>query len=137
MHNFGEFLREAIAAADSVLEPKTVKSLVHNYGTEYVNVLKYTHSSPELGETIGQTETIKAQVVHAVREEMAVKLGDVLFRRTDIASGGWPGDAPVKICAEVMGAELGWDRARTQKEVENTRACFFSNGSKTWRKSIL
>jgi hypothetical protein len=53
---------------------------------------------------------------------MAFNLEDIMLRRTDIATGGHPGEAAVKTCAELMGAELGWDEDRMEKEIELVEA---------------
>ena len=63
---------------------------------------------------------IKAEVVHAVREEMAEKIGDVVFRRTDIGTGGHPGEEALRECARVMASELGWDGDRVRREIDET-----------------
>ena len=62
-----------------------------------------------------------AEVVHAVREEMAVTLADVALRRTGLAASGWPGDAVVAAAARLVAREAGWDATRTAREVEALR----------------
>lgn len=56
------------------------------------------------------------------REEDAVTLVDVLYRRTAL---GWRPKidlADVRRCAEAVGSELGWDKARIEDEIQKTRA---------------
>lgn len=68
-----------------------------------------------------------AQVVHAVRHEAAVRLGDLVFRRTDLAAAGLPAPGALDAAAAAMGAELGWDEERRRREVtdvEGTMARF-------------
>jgi glycerol-3-phosphate dehydrogenase len=67
---------------------------------------------------------IKAEVIHAVREEMAHKLGDVVFRRTDLGTGGHPGATALQGCAELVAAELGWSKERIQQELAEVEARF-------------
>jgi glycerol-3-phosphate dehydrogenase len=67
---------------------------------------------------------VKAEILHGVREEMAHKLTDVIFRRTTLGVAGNPGDACLRICAAIMAQELGWDTTRTQREVEEVRGVF-------------
>ena len=104
--------------------PETLKALVYNFGSEYHAVLKYAEKTPSLAETLGTSRVIKAEVVHAVREEMAQKLSDVVFRRTDLGTAEFPGDAALAGCAGVMAKELGWDNRRLQAELEQTRDAF-------------
>jgi len=53
---------------------------------------------------------------------MAVKLGDVVFRRTDLATGKDPGEEALRSCAELMAAELGWDNNKTESELDEVRS---------------
>jgi hypothetical protein len=63
-------------------------------------------------------------VQHSVHEEMAAKLGDVVFRRTELGSAGHPGDDAVAFCANVMSTELGWNRAHLQRELDEVTQAF-------------
>ena len=67
---------------------------------------------------------IKAQVIHAVRKEMALKLADVVFRRTGLGTIGNPGDEALQVCANIMANELGWDGRRLQQELNEVREVF-------------
>ena len=66
----------------------------------------------------------KAEVVHAVRREMAQRLDDVVLRRTELGTAGHPGDRPLKQCAEVMAGELGWNEAHTRNEIQRVKRNF-------------
>ena len=68
-----------------------------------------------------------AQVVHGVRAEMAQKLADVIFRRTDLGTAGDPGHEAVSTCAEIMAPELGWDRKRISQELSEVDSQFGRN----------
>ncbi len=67
---------------------------------------------------------IGAQVVHAVRKEGAVQLEDVLMRRTDAATAGWPGEALVRGAARLMAEEKGWSDERVRSEIGRVSAIF-------------
>ncbi len=67
---------------------------------------------------------VKAEVLHGIREEMALKLSDVVFRRTELAIAGNSEDAWLKTCAAIMAKELGWNEARTHRELEEVNAVF-------------
>ena len=64
--------------------------------------------------------------------EMAQKLTDVIFRRTELGTAGYPGDACLKTCAEIMAAELGWNEQRTLNELGETRDAYFRLGCVPW-----
>jgi glycerol-3-phosphate dehydrogenase len=67
---------------------------------------------------------LKAEVVHAAREEMAMKLADVVFRRTDLGSGGRPLEEGLTACAEIMGKELHWGKVKVENEIEEVQGMF-------------
>jgi len=100
------------------LSADVVRSLCHNYGSECERVLSEVREAPELGARVDQTATIKAQIRLAVREEMAVTLSDVVFRRTDIATGEHPGPAALRECAQVMGEEEHWSPEEIERQIE-------------------
>jgi glycerol-3-phosphate dehydrogenase len=58
------------------------------------------------------------EVLRAVREEMALKLSDVVFRRTTLGAPPGPTRTAVEVAADAMAAELGWDTLRQAEEIE-------------------
>jgi glycerol-3-phosphate dehydrogenase len=60
----------------------------------------------------------KEDIVQAVREEMAVNLTDIVFRRTTLGDTPGPDRAVVEAVARMAGPELGWDRLRQESEVD-------------------
>ncbi len=124
IESFRDFRESALAARPERISEETVLSLVQNHGSAYGSVLRYARENPDWWDTLGSSEVLKAEVVHAVREEMAVKLSDVVFRRTDLGSGGDPGGDAIAACAELMAAELGWSRQRLESEVREVQGLF-------------
>lgn len=119
---FEVFLEQETRQKPCNLGPESVRNLVHNYGSAYTNVTNYL-SGPVNGNEREQLAT--AETRHAVHEEMAQKLEDVILRRTELGSAGHPGAALVAVCADAMADELGWDEARKQREIEETNALFY------------
>lgn len=56
-------------------------------------------------------------VRRAVSDEMAVRLGDLLLRRTNLGAAGPPPRAVVERAAGMMADELGWDREERRSEI--------------------
>ncbi len=59
-----------------------------------------------------------AEVLYAVREEMAITLGDALLRRTEAGSRGHPGHDAVEQAASLMGDALGWSASTRLRETQ-------------------
>jgi glycerol-3-phosphate dehydrogenase len=57
-------------------------------------------------------------VLNAVREEMAITLSDIVFRRTSLGDLPGPDRSVVVRAAEIAGAELGWDATRQNAEID-------------------
>lgn len=118
-----QFLDAAIRERLWGLSARVTRHLVYSYGCAYPAVLRLVRDNLAWGETIaGSAEVLKAEVVQAVREEMAVKLSDVVFRRTDLAAHGDPGESALRECAQLMAEELDWAAARIEREMDETRA---------------
>lgn len=132
---FEDFLRDAIGNGPPAINSRKMRALVHNYGSQYHQVLKYVKENPTWIEGVGESTVLKAEVIHAVREEMAQKLADVVFRRTDLATGGHPGDEALETCAHLMSSEMGWNENGLYKEVEEVKRTFpFNNRDTTMRE---
>ena len=121
---FEDFLRQATLQESPALNADVMHGLLHNHGSEYKEVLKYIDQNLKYAETLAGSTITKAEVVHAVREEMAQKLGDIVFRRTDLGTGGNPGEHALRECADLMASECGWDEDRVQKELAEVKAAF-------------
>src|SRR6266571_3342771 len=101
-----------------------VEHLAFNFGSLTSNILDLIDEEASLGERLlPELPYVRAEVVYACRGEMAMKLEDVLARRTRImledAERG-AGIAPE--VAALMAPELGWSSDYTQAQVEQYRA---------------
>jgi glycerol-3-phosphate dehydrogenase len=52
-----------------------------------------------------------------MRNEAAVRLSDIVLRRTTMGAAQHPGAAALNACARIAAAELGWDDARVTGEI--------------------
>jgi len=121
---FDALVREVAAEAPQGLPPGVAERLAHNYGTTYVEVLRIVRQVPGWGEPIDATGILRAEVIHAVRHEMAFRLSDCVFRRTDLGTAGNPGEQALRTAAELAAGELGWTPAQTEAELREVRARF-------------
>jgi len=65
---------------------------------------------------------IPAMVRHAVDHEMALRLGDVVIRRTGLAARGRPAPGVLREAAAALASRMQWDEARTASEVAAVEA---------------
>ena len=99
--------------------------LIANHGTAYTEVVKYFTDRPDLGQPVQPGEmTLRAEVIYAVREEMAVKLADVVRRRTELGSARNPGMDVLGQVAALMAEELLWDEKRIASEIAETNKMY-------------
>ncbi|MEI9887980.1 MAG: glycerol-3-phosphate dehydrogenase/oxidase [Rhizomicrobium sp.] len=118
---FADFLR---AQRKEHGDLPTLEHLAHMYGTRLGDMLAEANNRPELKAPIGAAGDIGAQVLFAVREEMAMTLADVVMRRTCIGQIGAPAPAALETAARIMAAELGWDAARQAREIASLAGAF-------------
>lgn len=122
--SFDALLSEAQRDGSLGLGEATLRAVLQSYGSRYKDVLRHADADSRLGATIGESTVLKAQVIHAVRKEMAMKLADVVLRRTELASAGHPGSEALHTCAVLMAAELGWNNERIASELRELETAF-------------
>jgi glycerol-3-phosphate dehydrogenase len=96
-----------------------IDHLTRMYGTRLDAMLAEAGNRPGLLQPLGVTGDIGAQVLFAIREEMALTLADVVTRRTGIGQLGKPADGVLASTADIMAAELNWNADRRAREIEN------------------
>ena len=114
-----EAVRNAMGAGP---EDPVPAHLAHNHGSAYGDVLQVADRMPNGRARIAGTDTIRAEILHAVQEEMALTLADCVFRRTDLGTGGSPGEPALVETADLMSAQLGWTVDRRARELADVRA---------------
>ena len=60
---------------------------------------------------------VGAEVIHAIRNEMACTLADIVIRRSELGSMGHPGEELVAACARVAAEKLGWNIAEVTRQI--------------------
>jgi glycerol-3-phosphate dehydrogenase len=92
------------------------------YGARASEVAGYARERRGLAERITPSlPVIGAQVVEAIRNEMAMTLEDVILRRTGLGSAGYPGDEVVLKLEAILRDELGWTSARVADEAQSLK----------------
>ena len=92
------------------------RALTRNHGSAYGEVFDIVREDRNLAACLPGTRVLKAEIVHAVRMEMAMTLDDVVHRRTDLGLGTLLEPA-LEEAAYLMGVELGWSPDRVRREL--------------------
>lgn len=125
IHNFVDYMFRVQSELKTVLDADVVKHLLYTYGSEYQQVLDYLEEEPALRKrVVDGSPVIEAEIVHAVREEMALNLNDVVRRRTELGATGLPRMAGLQKCAEIMGRELDWGLEEIDDEINKVISSF-------------
>jgi len=116
--HFEALVQQVAAEAPGGLDDTSIRALAHNHGSAYDRVFALAREKPAWAQRIGDSAVLGAEVVHAVREEMAKTLADVVLRRTDLGTAAYPGRAAIESCARIMSGELRWSDAQTQQQID-------------------
>jgi glycerol-3-phosphate dehydrogenase len=125
IERFSTYLEDVLAESPSGLDAEVCRHLVKTYGSSYREILGYIKESPKNSQTVtGDSPVLRAEIIHAVREEQALDLASVVLRRTELGSAGHPGRACLETVAEIMAGELGWDRSKIDVELGTTEEIY-------------
>jgi glycerol-3-phosphate dehydrogenase len=126
---FDRLVGEVAAALPAGTPPAVAERLAHNHGSAYGDVLREGRERADWNQPIPGTAVLRAEVIHAIRSEMACRLSDCVFRRTDLATTGDPGAAALDAAADLAAGELGWSPERRADELRQVRARFPFTGN--------
>jgi glycerol-3-phosphate dehydrogenase len=107
----------------------SVDHLLRHYGTEAAGIFNLGGADRRLLQSLLEPHpAIEAEVIHAVRRELAQTVEDVLVRRFHLYyEHPDQGVSVARRVAELMGEELGWDAARIQTEADRYREFVSAN----------
>ncbi len=126
--NFHDYVNHAVASNRN-LSSALMRHLIHNYGSEYQCILDLLERESQLATPLpGVANVIAGEVIHAVREEMAFKLSDVIMRRIELGSAGYPDDETVHAVADLMARELHWTTDQKTQEINQLRMRYAPEG---------
>jgi len=104
--------KEIRTAMPSVSNDAIVTDLAIEYGTRWREV-----AGPAIGEVdVDENEIFKRKAVFAVKNEMAVRLADVVCRRSNLMQRGKLFEPQVAWCLDMMADELDWSQVRKKSE---------------------
>jgi glycerol-3-phosphate dehydrogenase len=112
-----------VARANGVALPNA-GHLARLYGSRLPKLLAILDANPDLCSPLSPSGDIGAQILLAIRGEMALTLEDVVMRRTGIGQEGDPGPMALESAATLMAAECGWSETRRRAEIDSVATIF-------------
>jgi glycerol-3-phosphate dehydrogenase len=105
--------------------PTLLRHLVARYADAAARIVSRAAARPELLNPLAPgCDSIGAEVVHAIHEETAVRLTDIVLRRTTVGAAGDPGEIVLRTCAALAAGELRWSAARVAEEIAAVQAIY-------------
>lgn len=120
IEDFAAFEAQALLTKPASVTDTSMRALLRNHGARYTQVLRTQDPHQEIGACIPDTATLFAEIRHAAEHEMAVKLEDVVMRRTELAAGSHPGRRALEAAAMEMAQYLRWSDHRMREELAST-----------------
>jgi len=109
---------ETARAVHLELAPPIIRHLMDVYGDRAAAIVSIMAERSEWRMPLVPGRfTVGAEVIHAIRHEMAVTLSDIVIRRTELGAMEHPGADLVKAMAAIAAEELGWDADRRDREI--------------------
>lgn len=107
------------------LPQSAVTRLRSRYGERWSDVIDWAGVPGEFFQPIHPSvATLGVEVIHAIRQEMALDLQDLVLRRLGLGDTGYPGHPVLARCAEIAAAEFGWTPAEMDQAVSGLEAWF-------------
>ncbi|HEV8210906.1 MAG TPA: FAD-dependent oxidoreductase [Vicinamibacterales bacterium] len=118
LRDIGLAIADARREYDEGLPTDTIPHLIAAYGSRYRDVMEIAAARPDWRTRLApDSPVIGAELVLAVRKEMAPTLADAVIRRTPLGALGHPGDAALARAAAIVATELGWTDERRRQEM--------------------
>ncbi len=96
----------------------TIEYLIRFYGSNFKNVLALADTDKSLKNPICEfNPDILAQVLYAIKYELARNLDDILVRRTGIGTSKCLGLDCVEKAAKIVAKHYDWNRKETRKQI--------------------
>jgi len=97
---------------------ETVEYLIRFYGANFKRVLGLTEQDSSLKKRICKfNPDIRAQIIYAIKFELAQNLEDILIRRTGIGTNKCLGLDCVKTVAKIAAPYFGWNRKEVKENI--------------------
>jgi glycerol-3-phosphate dehydrogenase len=109
---------ETARAVGLELAPPIIRHITSIYGDRCAAIVRLmAEQSDWRMPLVPGRPIIGAEVIHAIRSEMACTLADIVIRRSELGAMGHPGDDVVQAIARIAGEEFGWDADERARQI--------------------
>jgi glycerol-3-phosphate dehydrogenase len=116
---------ETARAVGLEVSPPIIRHLTTIYGDRCATIVRLMAERTDWRmPLVPGRPNVGAEVIHTIRNEMAVTLADIVIRRTELGAMEYPGDEIVAACARIAAEELAWDAERRDREVAAVNAFY-------------
>lgn len=115
--DMNEFIEKAKAEYND-FPAHSVDYLARMYGTKLHQMMSLARSDKSLSAPLNADGEMSAQVVYAIRHEMACTLTDIFIRRTGLGTLGHPGMEVLEKIAVIAAKECNWTQKRLYTELD-------------------
>jgi glycerol-3-phosphate dehydrogenase len=116
---------ETARAVHLELAPPIIRHLTAIYGDRCAPIVRLMAERSEWRmPLVPGRPNVGAEVIHAIRAEMACTLADIVVRRTELGAAGNPGADVARAAGQVAAEELNWDVERLNREMAAVEAIY-------------
>lgn len=115
---------EKVCKENKYLSHGSAKNLLHNYGSGYEKIVNNVVIDQKTAQGNEDYLILKAEIVHAIDEEMAQNLEDVIFRRISSYKPGSLDKDHLTICSSIMASRFAWSNQRLSKELHEFKSVY-------------
>lgn len=102
------------------MPPYQIRRYLTHYGSQHRTLIPLMLESYGNEQPIWEdTDVTRAEVIFAVRKEMALTLADVVLRRTELGATKPPSIEALEAAADLMALELGWSTEERIQQIDN------------------
>ncbi|MDJ0955812.1 MAG: glycerol-3-phosphate dehydrogenase/oxidase [Arenicellales bacterium] len=113
------YIKDKTRAFDEHMNADQVERLVKQYGSNIDHLVQMISNDPGMVDVLCENRpNLAAEITYAVKSEMALKLDDVIYRRTGIGTVGFPSQNCIERCTSIMADLLGWSTQRSVAEAD-------------------
>ncbi len=127
-HGTDEGAAESLAAAcrdaGVWLDPDVQDHLVDWYGTEAADVIRMSAAAARLQRLVPDRPILEGELIYAVERSQALRLADIVLRRTHLGTTGHPGREALGRAAEIVATHLSWSSERRDDEIARVEQRF-------------